>query len=663
MHTPVLSVGRGFRDDINGLRALAVALVMLYHFDVPGVRGGFVGVDVFFVVSGYLMTSIILSQHETGTFSFLRFYRARARRIVPALAALCATLLAFGWFWLDATDYRALSAEAASALLFFSNMKFANEVGYFDLDAHQKWLLHTWSLSVEWQFYLLYPVLLYGIVRLARRWLGPLLALLTVASLAHYVGLGGQSSTDAFYLLPPRAWELVAGGLVFVYEPRIRSWRLPGAPLAYAGAALIVLGAMGQRWLVWPTPLILPVAGAVLVLMAAHQGSLLTANPVSRAIGQWSYSIYLWHWPLVVAALYFGLEKGPALSVGLVGASILLGALSCRFVEEPFRHGVLRDRAGLPALAGLAAVVALPAGLLVLADGLPGRHPEALKRIEQQALTSVGDEARGLGQARCGWNKKTEELVPCDLGDTTAPPSVAVWGDSHASKYRLSVDAALAAAKAGGELYYRNGCRPLQGLMADKGSTLKDCTVFNEKVLDRLASSRNIGSVIVIANWSYDIGAGKQKIVGFKTHFGDGVLPTVEERHAEYGARMVKDLCALTRLKKHVAVTAPVPYFGVDVPRTMSRTFLFTGKVEVPTLSRATHVARNKVALEALAEANRQCGVEILDPLPFFCDEATCFAAVDGKPIFSDDNHLSEHGNALVRPLFEGFLARATASR
>lgn len=661
MHTPVLSAGRslGFRDDINGLRALAVALVMLYHFQVPGVTGGFVGVDVFFVVSGYLMTAIIVGRHEAGKFSFLGFYLARARRIVPALAALCAVLLAFGWVWLDATDYRALGSQAASALLFFSNIVFANEVGYFDVDAHEKWLLHTWSLSVEWQFYLLYPVVIYAVMRFAPRALRFVLSALLVASLALNVGLGGARSSDAFYLLPPRAWELLAGGLVFVFQPQMKAWRLPGAALEVAGFALIVLGAVNPKWPTWPTPLVLPVIGTVLVLIAARQGSVLTANPVSRAIGQWSYSIYLWHWPLVVAAVYFGVGKGAALPVLLVAASILFGAVSYRFVEEPFRHGTMRERAGLGTMAALALAVALPAGLLVLADGVPQRHPEALHKIERQALTRAEESGWLFGRERCGWNKAERQPVPCRLGDQKAAPSVAVWGDSHASKYRSALEAALAGRGMSGELYFRNGCRPLQGLLTDKRGALKDCTIYNRKVLDRLAADKSVDTLIVIANWSYDVGAGKMPEGRLKTHFGDGPLPTSQERYAEYGAHMVDDLCALKRMKAHVAVTAPLPYFGIDVPKVMSRAFMFAGRSEVPMLSRAEHVARNKVILDALAKAGSQCGVEVLDPLPALCDATTCFAAEDGSPVFSDDNHLSEHGNALVRPMLDRFLAGA----
>ena len=149
---------RAFRHDINGLRAWAVMAVVLYHFGVPGFAGGFVGVDVFFVISGFLMTSIIISGLEQGRFSLWSFYLARARRIIPALLVLCISLLVLGWFWLPSADYKMLGTHAATALAFVSNLKFWREAGYFDAASHEKWLLHTWSLSVEWQFYILLPL-------------------------------------------------------------------------------------------------------------------------------------------------------------------------------------------------------------------------------------------------------------------------------------------------------------------------------------------------------------------------------------------------------------------------------------------------------------------------------------------------------------------------
>lgn len=210
-----------FRKDINGLRAIAVLSVLCYHFGLPGFTGGFVGVDVFFVISGFLMTGIIVTGLEKGDFSVWSFYAARVRRIVPALMALCITLLVLGWFWLSPADYTAFGKHAANALIFNSNFKFKREAGYFDSFSQDKWLLHTWSLSLEWQFYLLLPILLLVLWRWrSRRVLYVALGLLAALSLAVSIIATPSHAAFSFFLLPARAWELLAGSLAFIAARR-----------------------------------------------------------------------------------------------------------------------------------------------------------------------------------------------------------------------------------------------------------------------------------------------------------------------------------------------------------------------------------------------------------------------------------------------------------
>ena len=215
---------RAFRLDINGLRAWAVVAVVLYHFGLTGVSGGFVGVDVFFVISGFLMTGIIVSALERGSFSLWSFYLARARRIMPALIVLCAAVLLLGWFILMPKEYQPLGRHARESLLFVSNLTYLAEAGYFDTASHEKWLLHTWSLSVEWQFYLLQPLLLMGIWRVfpSRRAVSNLLLGLALLSLGWSIWLTVDNPNRAFYLLQSRAWELLLGALVYLHGDRLR---------------------------------------------------------------------------------------------------------------------------------------------------------------------------------------------------------------------------------------------------------------------------------------------------------------------------------------------------------------------------------------------------------------------------------------------------------
>ncbi|MDF2641511.1 MAG: acyltransferase family protein, partial [Pseudomonas sp.] len=325
-----------FRKDINGLRAIAVVAVLLYHFQPAWLPGGFAGVDVFFVISGFLITGIIMRGLKAGTFSLSAFYKSRARRIIPALAMLCFVLLALGWFYMLPLDYSALGTHVASSLGFVSNFVYWGEAGYFTANAHEKWLLHTWSLSVEWQFYLLFPITLLILIRFVSiaslRWwiLGGCLAGFGFCVFASY-----QWPEPSFYLLPTRAWELLLGGVACLFPCHLRpqAQRL----LELAGLALILAGfVLLSAQDVWPGYLVLlPVLGTFAVILAARQDSVLTSNPVSQWTGKLSYSLYLWHWPVVVLMNYAGwLGETGNILLG-IAAAFVLAIASYRLVEKP----------------------------------------------------------------------------------------------------------------------------------------------------------------------------------------------------------------------------------------------------------------------------------------------------------------------------------------
>jgi peptidoglycan/LPS O-acetylase OafA/YrhL len=266
-----------FRKSINALRALAVLSVVLFHFKVPGFEGGFAGVDVFFVISGFLMTGIIVNGVQQQNFFLLGFYASRARRIIPALLVLCVTLLVFGYLYLPLDDLRETIRTIKSSLLFSSNFSFAESGNYFAAPLHENWLLHTWSLSVEWQFYLLYPVLIMGLHKCfgADKTRFALVAL-ALMSLAASIIVTRVNPTFAFYMLPTRAWEMIAGGLVFVsatIEPARRNLR-KSRP---AGDCRQCAGLFGAD--LWPGYLaLLPVLGTMLVIHG-NTRSVFSSNP------------------------------------------------------------------------------------------------------------------------------------------------------------------------------------------------------------------------------------------------------------------------------------------------------------------------------------------------------------------------------------------------
>ena len=322
-----------FRKDINGLRAIAVIAVVLFHFFPTSLPGGFAGVDVFFVISGFLMTGIIFRGIEQNNFSILSFYVARANRIIPALAILCATLLVFGWFYLDLIDYKSLGKHAVGSITFISNIMYWKEAGYFASDSLSNWLLHTWSLSVEWQFYIIYPLVLLIMRKFMSIKIIKLMILgATILSFIFCIFASYRWTDASYFLLPTRIWEMLLGGVAYLYPFTLPDSRKKIAE--WSGIAMVV----SSYFLIsadnhWPGYLALfPVLGSFLIIQAQRDDSVITSNIVLQKIGAWSYSIYLWHWPIVVAIYMYSLDyKYSYLGVGL---SILLGFISYKYVER-----------------------------------------------------------------------------------------------------------------------------------------------------------------------------------------------------------------------------------------------------------------------------------------------------------------------------------------
>ena len=319
-----------FRKDINGLRAIAVIAVVLFHFNASWMTGGFAGVDVFFVISGFLMTGIIFRGIEKENFSILKFYVARANRIIPALAVLCLVLLVFGWFYLTLSSYKTLGIHAASSLGFLSNFIYWSESGYFDVESHQKWLLHTWSLSIEWQFYIIYPIVLVSMRKfMSIKVMKATVLLGTILGFIFCIIATYKWPNAAYYLLHTRAWEMMIGGVAYLYPIALKEERKK--LLERFGLALII----GSYFLIskdspWPGYLaIFPVLGSFFIIQAQRNDSFITSNAIFQKLGTWSYSIYLWHWPIVVIFYFLNIK----LEVVGILLSVALGLISYLIIE------------------------------------------------------------------------------------------------------------------------------------------------------------------------------------------------------------------------------------------------------------------------------------------------------------------------------------------
>lgn len=385
-----------FRYDINGLRAYAVALVVLFHFQIPGFSSGFIGVDVFFVISGYLMTKIIIDQLMQDRFSIWKFYLARGIRILPALLALTTVIAIAGWFLLIPEDYKTYGKHAASSITFLSNIAYLRESSdYFSTAAHEKILLHTWSLSVEWQFYIILPIVLLviGKIKKNRTILNSAILIGFFISIFLSYKISQSSQSTAFYMIPTRAWEMLAGGLVYAYFSQISLSNFTRKSIDILGFGLILISLIiFETTTLWPSVnALLPVFGSMLILIANNQNSFLTKPKIFQWTGNASYSIYLWHWPIVFFLGYLGYQNDNLMIVIAILLSLILGWLGYRFIETPSRI-YLNEASLLKSafiLVFITVILSSIFALIFIKNGIPQRaNSSYLEKTAEMAMPS-----------------------------------------------------------------------------------------------------------------------------------------------------------------------------------------------------------------------------------------------------------------------------------
>lgn len=644
-----------FRKDINGLRALAVVAVIFYHFGVQGFDGGFIGVDVFFVISGYLMTTIIVKGLEQGQFSIIDFYLARARRIIPALLALCLTLMALGWFLLSPPDYKTLGTHTLSAVGFFSNFKFWTEAGYFDAASHEKWLLHTWSLSVEWQFYLVLPLLLLGIWRLKPGRAAQIVTVISAIGISLTFSIL-QSTNDpitSFFLLHTRAWEMLAGGFVFLVSRRFSEFSRPRRWLEGTGLAMIVASIaifdVSSAWPSWHA--LLPVVGCMMVLYSHIGSSPWTGNHIAQWLGDRSYSLYLWHWPIFVALAYIDLQYDLfAISAGIL-LTLILGEISCRWVEVPARRtlGALGKSKSLGLLTLCSVLVLAPALALRVFHGINGRF--------EPIVEVAAAEANNMNPRRLECHPKEGASSPSCVWGNGKDWNVIALGDSHTSALVSSISAAL---KDSGVVQWSySGCSFVLGLRLKPENIAKlgngyQCLEFVEwahKQLETLPS--DIPVVIINRYAAQALGPNENHLKNEApgVYFSKIYQQTTPDFLDEFGKHITDTACELAK-NRTVYLVRPIPEMGVNVPQMLSRRLAF-GFQEDISISIEEYRKRNDWVWAAQDAARNQCGVRILDPIPYLCHEGRCYGSKNLKPLYSDDDHLSESGNKELIPMFK----------
>jgi peptidoglycan/LPS O-acetylase OafA/YrhL len=649
-----------YRRDIDGLRALAIIPVVLFHADIPGFSGGFVGVDVFFVISGYLITSIILRELNNGTFSLSDFWARRAKRILPAMFVVIASVLIAGWFLLAPLDYQDLGRAARYQALFASNIYFWESAGYFDLSSESKPLLHMWSLAVEEQFYLFFPFVCLLLARLKSglfRLYG--LMIIALASLVASVYFLEQSPAAVFYLLPARAWELLAGAILahVMLSGRARP-TVQQAQIASMLGLISIVGAvvLYDADMAFPGPgAVIPVIGALLLIWANTWDTwaqrLLSAKMLV-GVGLISFSLYLWHWPLLAFATYMWSEGITLpLSITLVAASVILAYASWRWVETPFRNTekFQVNKRVLQTAFAVMIVFVLVGQEIRKKEGYPLRLPEDARRY---ALDREWFEH----QKECVRMGLDEVLAegPCRIhgSGTDFSPKLIAWGDSHNAAMMPALE--VLAEEFGIDVLFaaRSSCQPIASRSSADES---DCDHFNHYLYE-VMTRHGIKDVILTGRWS-------QAIYGEEVN-RPGFVPSLTEEQFAAGFReMAYDFKALG---VRLWVVREVPLQSFDIPVRLTKLALNGG--------RTTGIGRNysdykqqQRLINPLFDSLESDYFRTLNPAGLICsDGKRCIAAYGGHSLYKDDDHLSVYGAKFVapalRPIFETVLVGAGAN-
>ncbi|TSD63770.1 acyltransferase [Inquilinus sp. KBS0705] len=484
-----------FRYDINALRALAILGVLLFHYKIPHFAGGFAGVDVFFVISGYLMSKIIITGVNNGSFSVLDFYGKRVKRIIPALVFVIGIITLAGFFFYFPIDYQLNELNAAASLTFLSNILYFKTTNYFATGADDNILLHTWSLSVEWQFYLLYPFLIIGLNKLIKN-KAAFFALFTAVTLAIFLGAIKYTKIDAtgsFYLLPSRSWEMFFGGIAFLGEGYLKEFKYKKL-FALLGYALIIFCLMFFRSAMpWPGKYtFVPVFATAVVILCNYNNFTFLKHESIQFIGRISYSLYLWHWPLYVSAQYLGVRMGPLSTTVLILLSTGMAYVSYHFVESvPFKSNLR--------------VISCAAACALLAFCFSSYNLNYIAFKPKAVVLS------GYRQLRADERREQYSTDVCFITSKTASKlnksclaidaqkhNVLLIGDSHAAQYSASLREALVSKNINLLQATASGCYPFV-----RPNGLTRCKSIMEHIYkDFIVNKQNkVDGVFLSANW------------------------------------------------------------------------------------------------------------------------------------------------------------------
>lgn len=630
-----------FRPDIEALRGIAVLAVLVFHVSPAALPGGFRGVDVFFVLSGFLITAIIRDEMAEGRFSLFRFLGRRARRILPMVTTVLLAGLALGWLVLFPDEYAQLGRHAGLASVFFLNFGLIGELGYFDVEAHYKPLLHLWTLSVEEQWYLVWPAALFAVTALAERWRLAFALAVTGASTGAFFALNTLSPDVAFFSSFTRLWQLAAGAalaLAPVGANASRAW------LGWTGVVAVALSILlpdAAR----TTGAFLAVFGALAILSG---GVTLARWGGLRELGKISYSLYLWHWLLIsFVTIYAGGRPGLTLLLGAVAVSLAL-SFATYFTVERLRHGGTAVTLGAIAAALGAGIL----GWLIAANGgmedrthlsTQSRHLQSFERTaavdaacDAYAAELIDEDVRAFGYCRAEIAGGRPKLVV--LGDSHAH---AAWPGLADLADRRGMDAVLLAS---------SSCPPLPGFAFNQARTPEThCDIQIRQRFDIMERDDSIQHVVLLTRGpTYMHGEAERPFTEDTIRTAETLNPN--DRDMEDFRAGLRSLLEHLDTQEHIERVIVVPenpeldFQPKDtVPRPFDMWGLSLGEASVPRELHELRMGAYQMALRDAAESSDKAVYADTDPL--FCGRRRCRAFMDGEYIYADDDHLSVEGS------------------
>ena len=626
-----------YRADIDGLRAIAIIAVILFHINQSWIPGGFAGVDIFFVISGYLISSHIFSELDANTFSLARFYERRIRRIFPALAVVMGVVTIASLCLFLPTELIAFGKSLAAASLSGSNILFWRESGYFQLDSQLKPLLHTWSLAVEEQFYILFPCFLLILRRILPRYVAPMIVLAWTTSFALIVWATthGQE-TAGFFLLPTRAWELLTGSCLALGLVRLPETRMASNSLALAGIAAII----GSCFVMTPQMahlgawLIIPVLGAAALIHSASKTSFVNRVLTTRMfvfLGLISYSLYLWHWPVFVFTRYVLIEEPGMIAISLMLAvTLLISVLSWKFIEKPFRNkNRTYNRTKVFGSFLLINLAFLLIGVAIFkANGLPNRFPEKVISLAATPKGVVGSYEPFFGG---------ERIVLGEQNDL--PPKILLWGDSHANSVSPAVDQIAKKHHASVLMLKEAGCMPYTDVTIEQALFCKN---FTPAVVKTLAEHPEIKTVILVGRWS-----------AYPRWWSNTTSPTGNaETREKFSRTFLSTVESLSKDGRKVIIVAEPPRVAYSVPSVLARMELYGREFDIRP-SRSEYLTSQAFNFDLFEKAHKDYGAVIIYPHETFCGSDLCDVIHEGQSLYFDGNHLSVAGADYIAKHFE----------